>query len=90
MNENGEPDFEAREYKLRLGGGSRPRSIKPKKKLELHSRAWNDRLSVTYSKDNDKYHTFYKEFFDKPVKKKPEHITFFPRPQDPETIHYNK
>jgi hypothetical protein len=59
---------------------------RPKKRLELHSRAWNDRFSVTYSKDNEKYHTFYKEFFDKGIRQKPEHITFFPKPQDPEVI----
>lgn len=51
-----------------------------------HSRAWNDRFSVTYSKDNEKYHTFYKEFFGKQVKQKPEQVTFVPKPQDPETI----
>jgi hypothetical protein len=63
------------EYKFRIKKNSLKGSagtLKPKKRNELHSRAWNDRFSVTYSKDNDKYHTFYKEFFDKDIKQKPE------------------
>jgi len=57
-----------------------------KKYAQLHSRAWNDRFNVTYSKDNEKYHTFYKEYFDKPIRVKSEHITFHPKPQDPDII----
>jgi hypothetical protein len=64
----------------------RIRIKKPLKQKKIHSRAWNDRFNVTYSKDNEKYHTYFKEFFDKPIKQKPEQITFFPRPQDPEII----
>lgn len=75
------------EYKFRVKkGSSMAGTLKPKRRIELHSRAWNDRFSVTHSKDNDKYHTFYKEFFDKNIKQKPEHITFIPKPQDPEVI----
>jgi len=56
------------EYKFRIKKNSLKSSLKPKKRSDLHSRAWNDRFSVTYSKDNDKYHTFYKEFFDKGIR----------------------
>ena len=41
------------------------------------------------SKDNDRYHTFYKEFFGKDVRNKAEQITFNPRPQDPVIIKKN-
>jgi hypothetical protein len=57
-----------------------------KKYATLHTRAWNDRFNVTYSKDNDRYHTFYKEYFDKPIRVKTEHVTFTMKPQDPEVI----
>ena len=57
-----------------------------KRYQNLHSRAWNDRFNVTYSKDNEKYHTFYKEFFDNPIRIKSEFITFVQKPQDPEVI----
>lgn len=84
----------ASDYKIRIKKNKVPMSqtgtyFRPKKQNQLHSRAWNDRFSVTYSKDNDKYHTFYKEFFDKNIKQKPEHITFFPKPQDPTVIKRN-
>jgi hypothetical protein len=72
------------DYRIRFKRGSSAKKNGPKKFSQLHNRAWNDRFSVTYSKDNDKYHTFYKEFFGKPIKVKTEHITFFPKPQDPE------
>jgi hypothetical protein len=72
------------DYRIRFKRGFSAKKNGPKRFNQLHNRAWNDRFSVTYSKDNDKYHTYYKEFFDKPVKVKTEHITFFPKPQDPE------
>lgn len=68
---------EGDDYRLRI---KKPKEYRPRKRFQLHSRAWNDRFSVTYSKDNEKYHTYYKEFFDKPVKIKTEQITFFPKP----------
>lgn len=69
----------ATEYRFRIKkNGSKV--YKPRKRYQLHSRAWNDRFSVTYSKDNEKYHTYYKEFFDKPIKIKTEQITFVPKP----------
>lgn len=87
MGSNTEPDLMATDYRIRIkknkvqgSSGEGSSYYKPKKYNQLHSRAWNDRFSVTYSKDNDKYHTFYKEFFDKTIKIKPEHITFFPKP----------
>lgn len=73
------------DYKIRL---KKPKVYKQQKRRfqNIHSRAWNDRFSVTCSKDNEKYHCFYKEFFDKPVKRKIEHVTFIPKPQDPDVI----
>lgn len=45
---------------------------------------WNDRFQVTDSKDNQNFHPFYKQFFDKPIKKNPEQISldFITRPKD--------
>lgn len=35
---------------------------------------WNEYFSTTQSKDNDRLHNFYREFFDKPSRKKPVRI----------------
>ena len=35
-------------------------------------RIWNERFQVTHSKDNESFHPFYKEYFDKPFRVKPD------------------
>ncbi len=48
-------------------------------------RLWNERFQITESKDNTNFHSFYKEFFDKPVKRKDEHLSLsvMMKPKDP-------
>lgn len=39
--------------------------LSPKKSARKYQQPWDNRFNVTFSKDNEKMHSFYKEYFDK-------------------------
>jgi hypothetical protein len=39
------------------------------------NKLWNERFQITESKNNESFHPYFKEYFDKPIKKKPEQIS---------------